>query len=158
MLHGLRVQPVGQVLQQGLRRGRLGGHLDPHRLIEAQQPRFALQQLEPGAHGPDPMGGIGRGQHRGQTAPQLLQLEQVLRTDPRGVQLDYGLQLIEAALHHTAHGALRTVEAFSDGQQGLAQGPELQDLPIPLGRGQAAGAGGLVDRCCGQPIAASPSV
>lgn len=158
MLHGLGVQPVGQVLQQGFSRGRLGGHFDPHRLIEAQQPRFALQQLQPGPHRTDPMGGIGRGQHGSQPAPQLLQLEQVLGTNFRGVQLNGPPQLIEAALHHPAHGALRAVEPFCNGQQGLAQGPELQDLPIPLGRSQAAGASVLVDNCCGQPIAASPSV
>lgn len=158
MLHGLRVQPVGQVLQERFSRGRLGGHFDPHRLIEAKQPRFPLQQLQPGPHRTDAMGGISRGQHRCQPAPQLLQLEQVLGPDPLGVQLDRHLQLIEAPLHHAANGALGAVETVCDGLQGLAQGPELQDLSIPFGRGQAARAGVLVDDSSGQPMAVTGSL
>lgn len=79
---------IGQVLQQGLGRGRFGGHLDPHRLIEAQQAALALQQLQPRPHRTDAAAVIGRGQHRPQAGAQLLQLQQVLRPDPLGIETD----------------------------------------------------------------------
>lgn len=124
---------IGQVLQQGLGRGRFGGHLDPHRLIETQEPALALQQLQPGPHCTDPVAVISRGQHRGQAGPQLLQLQQVLRPDPLGIEADRTVELIEAPAHHPADGALVAAQAVGDGGQGLPQGPQLDDLGVPLG-------------------------
>jgi len=137
VLHGLGVQPIGQVLQQGLGRGRLGRHFQLHRLVEANQPGLALQQLEPGPHRTDPMAVVGGGQHRRQAAPQLLQLQQVLGPNLLGFEGDRAGQLIEPSLYNSPDGLFTAADTISNRLVGLAQGPKPHDLRVSLSAGQS---------------------